>query len=602
MSRPKITPNQISAAGTTAGQVLTSDGTNASWQSAAAKLDALPNGTSVSVARTFSSAGDTNGVFYFLGTQLGASTWGNPQTTAQIVAVRSTNGAGTVADIFDRTTNATYTDGGALGDFIFVDLGANRSLVPNYYSLRNYNQANRELRTWKLQGTNSVAGTSVAQINAATWTDLDVRTNDTTMAGASAWANFTPNQANTTAFRYLRILQTGNDALGQPYICVAEWEMYGTFNYTSSALVDGRLIQVDGTGGLDVRQTAFSAVGGRLSTVGDMTLSSDAANGSITITPTGTGSITLNGPITANSLSADIQTFDSSGTWTKPTGAKVVEVICIGAGGGGGSGARNTSSAGGGGSGGAGGAIARGIFNAASISNTSVTVGAGGAGGAAVSATSTAGNNGTAGGNTTFGNWLRAGGGGRGLGGTVAGTSVNSDAGGASNDATYSLTSVSGQNAVGFAGALGSFGGGPRNSEFGGATGGVGGVSGGFGGCSILGGPGGGGGGGFQSGVGNGGGQGGRTGSYNSNGGGGGSSGNTFVGSQDGVAGSAPAYGLCGDGGGGGGAPSSTAAGNGGAGNIGAGGGGGAAGLNTSHNSGAGGNGGNGRVIVITYR
>ena len=61
----------------------------------------------------------------------------------------------------------------------------------------------------------------------------------------------------------------------------------------------------------------------------------------------------------------DVQTFTANGTWTKPTGAKSVEVIVVGAGGGGGSGARtaaaNTER---GGSGGGGGAVSLGRFDA----------------------------------------------------------------------------------------------------------------------------------------------------------------------------------------------------------------------------------------------
>jgi hypothetical protein len=53
----------------------------------------------------------------------------------------------------------------------------------------------------------------------------------------------------------------------------------------------------------------------------------------------------------------DIQSFTSDGTWTRPSGAVLVWVICIGGGGGGGGGVRNTTgtnrASGGGGGGGA---------------------------------------------------------------------------------------------------------------------------------------------------------------------------------------------------------------------------------------------------------
>jgi hypothetical protein len=113
----------------------------------------------------------------------------------------------------------------------------------------------------------------------------------------------------------------------------------------------------------------------------------------------------------------NIQTFGSSTTsgtftWTKPAGAKWVELYLVGGGGGSGSGARQATTvrrAGGGGGGG--GAIFYGRIGADFLASTqTVVVGAGGTGGLAVAVNSTNGNNGTAGADTTFGPYKAIGG------------------------------------------------------------------------------------------------------------------------------------------------------------------------------------------------
>lgn len=123
------------------------------------------------------------------------------------------------------------------------------------------------------------------------------------------------------------------------------------------------------------------------------------------------------------------ETFNSSGTWTRPTGVDYVDVVVLGAGGGGASGVcatqRNSTAqreaqgqAGGGGQW----AILRGIY-VGDVSTVSVGVGAGGAGGigtainkaAASSAQGTAvAVSGAAGGATTFGSYISVPGGGAG--------------------------------------------------------------------------------------------------------------------------------------------------------------------------------------------
>lgn len=264
-----------------------------------------------------------------------------------------------------------------------------------------------------------------------------------------------------------------------------------------------------------------------------------------------------------------VQTFTSNGTWTKPEGATLVDVVVIGAGGGGGAGARGPSgTALSGGGGGGGGGLTHLRFAAADLTATvAVTVGTGGTGAAGQTVDGTAGANGTYGSATSFGAFAvaqpGANGGGGGLGvagaasaGTNAGASVGLVFGGVGG--AGSATGANGSAAANAPAATGGGGGGGITTAPAATAGGAGGWP-------------------YTLAVSTAAGGSGANGTAGTNrklvaGGGGGGGGNTGGNGYDG--------------------------GNGGS--YGGGGGGGGASLNGS-TSGAGGNGGNGICIVTTY-
>ena len=287
----------------------------------------------------------------------------------------------------------------------------------------------------------------------------------------------------------------------------------------------------------------------------------------------------LTDALAAKAAQAQVDVYATAGTftWTKPAGAKSVDVHVISGGGGGASGRKGgAGTVAPGGGGGGGGSYSIRSFSASLLGATEpVTVGAGGNGGAAVTANTTNGNAGITGGNSSFGAWVATTGGG---GAPIPTTSSGGAGSSASSRAIF-------QGSSGGAGSVGA------------ATGTAGGTS-------AAGAAGGGGGGGliatptvaFAGGAG-----GVALGSFIT---GGQASAGALGGGNGGTGPSGPTNTAIPASGGGGGGSSVTAT-NGGAGGAGGlyggGGGGGGAGLDSVNNSGAGGAGANGIVIVTTY-
>lgn len=323
------------------------------------------------------------------------------------------------------------------------------------------------------------------------------------------------------------------------------------------------------------------------------TVISSSNSGSLVSFSAGTKDVFCDFP--AQAATVDIQTFTSSGTWTKPSAASQVRVIAIGGGAGGGSGRKGAAASNRyGGSGGTQGAYINQVLFASSLTSTvSVTIGTGGTGGASQTTNSTNGNNGNAGGNTTFGSYLTSYGGMAGVGGS----SSNLNGAVPEEKTGFELSSIT-KNSSGIVGSINNLGTSSTAYGYGGASSASG------GGYGIYGAGGGGGGGGIgitnalASNVGYGG-----YGAMAYNGGFAGGTASTTGGSTGNNGTAATANEPYGGGGGGGGQASLT--GNAGAGGNGAlyggGGGGGGASVDSTGNSGAGGNGADGICVVISW-
>ena len=210
--------------------------------------------------------------------------------------------------------------------------------------------------------------------------------------------------------------------------------IYAGYLYNEDASQYVSTLELSGSATLKAKNVTLTASAGGVLTFADATTQSTAAIGIPTAGATGQvlkkNSGTNYDVAWANASGADVQVFgdastSGSFTWTKPTGAKWVEILLYGGGGGGGSGARQaTTVARGGGGAGGGAGYCHAIMSAGFLSSTeTVFVGAGGAGGASIGTDSTNGSNGSNGGTSTFKDYRALGGnlGSAGAAGFVAG-------------------------------------------------------------------------------------------------------------------------------------------------------------------------------------
>ena len=163
----------------------------------------------VTTTHTFEAFGDSNGLIY------AATGLGQPV----VLSTSGSVGGGSLSDLIDRGTDDIYISG-AVGTWVQLDFGANCTVSPNYFAIRNNSNNYDPLRNWEWRGSNDLT----------TWTVLDTRVNDATLSTASVWGGWSPNGELEGSYRYLRLVRTGaTGGGGANYIRIGELEVYGSY-------------------------------------------------------------------------------------------------------------------------------------------------------------------------------------------------------------------------------------------------------------------------------------------------------------------------------------------------------------------------------------
>ena len=170
---------------------------------------------------TYTSDGDINGLFYWIGTKQGTQAWVNPHTANLLIAGMSSSYNSDHFHpeyLFDRQPNSSIATANIPNSFYEIGL-LNSTIKPNYYSLRARNFYANNPTGWKVLFSETTAN----------WDELDSVTN--TPLAQNQWVS-RPLTA-TKDYKYIKIVAQGASTSGDNIFCIGEFEVYGTYKSTS---------------------------------------------------------------------------------------------------------------------------------------------------------------------------------------------------------------------------------------------------------------------------------------------------------------------------------------------------------------------------------
>lgn len=183
-------------------------------QNLSSSPDPTPSPASNTTTLTYASDGDTNGLFYYLGTNKNTTAFSNPTTAGIIAVTQSTYSSyGKPEWLTDRGGDSIHTNNEP-NSWVAIDLKTNGTFKCNYYSVKARSENNQNLRSFEFQGSNDFI----------TWNVLDSKTNQTQIS-SDAWVSY-PIPL-TASYRYFRILQTGLNQNSSNFLVINELEIYG---------------------------------------------------------------------------------------------------------------------------------------------------------------------------------------------------------------------------------------------------------------------------------------------------------------------------------------------------------------------------------------